>query len=201
MNTSLHSLTSMSVLLIVEQKCTAASHATLWRVTVSMLTEQTDRQTHARPSNYVRSGQHNKRQWDWLVRFARNECGESGNSAVSASVRVRPFPLVVHTGAAVTTAGPTRAYPESDTIQQLVCIHRHDTADTATQCWPQPISQRTELSPNDRRYELEKHSTHKSAKKPTLALYFCASWPWPLIFWSKNKWVFGTHGETLVCKD
>ena len=46
----MHTLTSMSVLLIVGPKCTlAASHAAPH--TVAMLTGQTDRRTDARPSS------------------------------------------------------------------------------------------------------------------------------------------------------
>jgi len=44
----------MLVLLIVGPKCTlAASHAASWRVTVSMLTGQTNRRTEARPLHYA----------------------------------------------------------------------------------------------------------------------------------------------------
>jgi len=29
---------------------------------------------------------------------------------------------------------------------------------------------------------------------------FCASWPWPLIFWSQNKWISGIYRGTFLCQ-
>jgi len=47
--------------------------------------------------------------------------------------------------------------------------------------------------------ELEEASAHKRAK-PTPALWFCASWPWPLTFWLQNKWFLGFMVEHFHIK-
>jgi len=35
-------------------------------------------------------------------------------------------------------------------------------------------------------------------QRPTPAIFFCDSWPWPLTSWPQNKWVSRTRGGTFL---